>query len=288
MAWYEAHQTMARHPKTLKLARLLKQDRRYAVGLLHDLFSWALDVAGKYGDLPGLEAEDIAVALDMPGKKGLAIVAALVDAGYLERDDRGTYGIHDWYDYAGKLMDRREADKQRQADNRRKRAEKFAENPRDVRVTSGGNPYATVPYSTVPYSTVPSTLEENNKLSANNTGSLRAPAREEQPQDNGFETLWDAYPRKTGDISRAATEYLIAMDNGVKLEDMLAALEWQKQQSAWTEQGGRFVPSLEKWLQNRGWTQKKPVEKADSKNTVKTEYLGGDFFDDWSFDDEPK
>lgn len=111
MAWYEAHQTMARHPKTLKLARLLKVDRRYAVGLLHDLFSWALDAAGKYGELPDMTAEDIAAALEITGKKGIQTIEALVDAGYLVRDDSGAYAIHDWYDYTGKLMERREADK---------------------------------------------------------------------------------------------------------------------------------------------------------------------------------
>ena len=62
--WFEAHETMARHPKTLKLARLLKVDRRYAVGLLHDLFSWGLTAAEKDGALRGMEAVDIASALD--------------------------------------------------------------------------------------------------------------------------------------------------------------------------------------------------------------------------------
>ena len=112
MAWYEAHQTMARHPKTLKLARLLKTDRRYAVGLLHDLFSWALDAAGKYGELPGMTAEDIAAALEIGGKKGVHTVEALLSSGYLELDG-DQYRIHDWYDYAGKLMDKREADREK-------------------------------------------------------------------------------------------------------------------------------------------------------------------------------
>lgn len=115
MAWYEAHQTMARHPKTLKLARMLKADRRYAVGLLHDLFSWALDAAGKYGELPGMTAEDIASALEIGGKKGVQTVEALLSSGYLERCGE-QYRIHDWYDYAGKLMDKREADRQRKAE----------------------------------------------------------------------------------------------------------------------------------------------------------------------------
>lgn len=119
MAWFEAHQSMAKHPKTLKLARLLKADRRYAVGLLHDLFSWALTAAGKDGRLQGMEAADIAAALDAASeKKGQAFVEALLESGYLEIRE-GVYYIHDWYDYAGKLMDKREADRRRKAESRR-------------------------------------------------------------------------------------------------------------------------------------------------------------------------
>lgn len=115
MAWFEAHETMARHPKTLKLARLLGTERRYAVGLLHDLFSWGLTAAAKDGMLRGMEGDDIASALDAPpGKKARALMQALVDSGYLDLRD-GVYYIHDWYDYAGKLMDKREADRKRKA-----------------------------------------------------------------------------------------------------------------------------------------------------------------------------
>ena len=116
--WFEAHETMSRHPKTLKLARLLKVDRRYAVGLLHDLFSWGLTAAEKDGALRGMEAVDIASALDATGKKGQAVVDCLVEAGYLDMRD-GTYFIHDWYDYAGKLMEKREADRKRKAESSR-------------------------------------------------------------------------------------------------------------------------------------------------------------------------
>lgn len=121
MAWFEAHDTMARHPKTLKLSRLLKMDRRCAVGLLHDLFSWGLYAAGKDGQLYGLTGEDIAQALDYPAKKAETVVGALVEAGYLDRCGDG-YAIHDWYDYAGKLYDSREKNRvknQRYRDRKR-------------------------------------------------------------------------------------------------------------------------------------------------------------------------
>lgn len=120
--WFEAHDTMARHPKTLKLARLLGVDRRYAVGLLHDLFSWGLYSAGRHGELIGLTAADIAQAMDFPQKKAVSLADALVESGYLDRmDDKESpwvYAIHDWYDYAGKLFEKREKDRGRMRDAR--------------------------------------------------------------------------------------------------------------------------------------------------------------------------
>ncbi len=113
MPWFEAHDTMARHPKTLKLARLLGVDRRYAVGLLHDLFSWGLYAADKDGSLPGLTPSDIAQAMDWPIKKTDVLVDAMLEAGYLEKNGDGGYIIHDWYDYSGKLFERREKDREK-------------------------------------------------------------------------------------------------------------------------------------------------------------------------------
>lgn len=124
MAWFEAHDTLARHPKTLRLARLLGVRRREAVGLLHDLFSWGLTSALKYGELPGLTAEDIAEALDYPRKGAGKIVGALIESGYLDQDG-GTYRLHDWYDYAGKLYDSREKNREK---NQRYRDKQKAQN----------------------------------------------------------------------------------------------------------------------------------------------------------------
>lgn len=122
MPWFEAHDTMSRHPKTLKLARLMGQDRRWAVGLLHDLFSWGLYAAGKDGALVGLADADIAQAMDYPARKAGVLVGALVEAGYLEEGPDG-YAIHDWYDYAGKLYDSREKNREKNQRYRdRKRA----------------------------------------------------------------------------------------------------------------------------------------------------------------------
>ena len=123
MPWFEAHDTMARHPKTLKLARLLGVDRRYAVGLLHDLFSWGLYAADKEGLLEGIVAADIAKMLDFTGKRAGIVVPALLEAGFLDGQE-GEYQLHDWYDYAGKLYDSREKNREK---NQRYRDRKKAE-----------------------------------------------------------------------------------------------------------------------------------------------------------------
>ena len=114
--WFEAHDSLPHHPKTLKLARLMDFNNLEAVGLLWMLFDWGLVAARKDGNLPGMEPQDIAMALGFPPKKADKLVEALVGAGYLDHTEDG-YAIHDWYDYAGKLMDKRESDRKRKAES---------------------------------------------------------------------------------------------------------------------------------------------------------------------------
>ena len=113
MNWYKAYDSMSRHPKTLKLARLLNIRRREAVGLLHDLFSWGIYAADKYGRLRGVDAKDIGMALEFKGGTPTA-AKALVEAGFLEIDGED-YVIHEWYEYNGALNESLE---KRQEQNR--------------------------------------------------------------------------------------------------------------------------------------------------------------------------
>lgn len=133
MAWFEAHDTLGRHPKTLRLARLLKEHRRYAVGLLHDLFAWGLSAADKNGLLRGITREDLAMALDCPPKQVDTLIGALLEAGFLEEWPEG-YAIHDWYDYAGKLNDAREKNrvKNQEYRDRKRRIEEYGKNIHSV------------------------------------------------------------------------------------------------------------------------------------------------------------
>lgn len=74
---------------------------------------------------------------------------------------------------------------------------------------------------------------------------------ESEKTDDGFEAFWNAYPKKSGDIRQAYFEYEGAVQNGTKPEEILEAV---KAQAAAKEQ--RYFPSAEKWLRNKGWTEK--------------------------------
>jgi len=113
--WFPAYETMARHPKVLRLAGLMGIKRREAIGLLVDLFTWALRAADRDGAFRGLCAEDIAVALDYSRKSKLT--ASLVEAGWLEEEDDGTYRIHDWEDYTGRLYDAKDREDKKKKQN---------------------------------------------------------------------------------------------------------------------------------------------------------------------------
>lgn len=109
VAWIEAHQSLLNHRKTNRAIALLKCDRHKFIGHMFQLWWWCLDNApdGKFGDLlPG----EIAVAAGWPIKTGDAFVKALIASGFFDEDgDDDGLRLHDWSDYTGRLMAKREA-----------------------------------------------------------------------------------------------------------------------------------------------------------------------------------
>jgi hypothetical protein len=81
------------HPKTKKLIRRLGDGAGWR---LVCLFLWAAANRSD-GDLSGLTAEDIELAVDWPGDAG-QFVSGLVSVGFLDGDE-GSYQIHDWSEH---------------------------------------------------------------------------------------------------------------------------------------------------------------------------------------------
>ena len=144
MAWIESHQSLGKHKKLLRLAGLLKVKRVQLVGHLHYLWWWGMDNADIDGRLGDVTAFEIAEAAEWEGDPE-EFVEALVSVGFVEIID-GQYTLHDWYDYAGKLNERREKERERsrlrRATDRRTTAQRP---PDDQQTTVGTKPNLTQP-----------------------------------------------------------------------------------------------------------------------------------------------
>ena len=111
--------------------------------------------------------------------------------------------------------------------------------------------------------------EKENKKEIEN--KCYSGAQKNAAKEDGFDTFWKAYPKKTGDIREAYTEYMNAISSGATLEQMLNCLKWQVPE--WTKDGTRYIPSPEKWLRNKGWLATrtaKPNEKTEEEKAKQT------------------
>ena len=252
MAWIESHQEVGRHPKTKKLARLLGVSLPAAVGHLHYLWWWALDFA-QDGTLGKYDAADIADAMQWDGDAD-QLIDALLSAGYIDDTGSGLV-IHDWAEYAGKLLERRAKDRAR-----KRAAAEAADTPQEFRGNSDGNdeetegsrsascvtvPNRTVPNQTIP--TIPNSTEQNQRSDAPQT-----------LQETRFAEFWASYPKKIGKAS-CLKVWKKLKPTAELHERIMIALENQKRSDQWQREGGRFIPNPLTWL-NQGRWDDEPVE----------------------------
>ena len=163
MAWIESWQELGQHPKTRKAARLLGVPKVQVIGHLHCLWWWALSYQ-EDGDLTGRDPQDIADAAEWEGEPE-RFIQALVECkvkvggcGFLENDN-GRLILHNWMKYAGRLIQKRKA-------NRDRANKVYAQSTRSLRAEDKSLPVDNAqstrpPYPTVPYPTVPNRTEQN-------------------------------------------------------------------------------------------------------------------------------
>ena len=209
MAWIESHQSLKDHPKTKRAARKLGIGVPALIGHLHCLWWWALEYAPD-GNLAGFDAEDIAEAALWDGEPA-RFVTALMECGpgdhvgFLDTDEDGNLLVHDWQDYAGKLIERR------RSDAARKRGERVSEGaPLDVQRTSDGPPQDGAQTAYVPYRTQPTNTTVPNRTVQNPT------------MQEGFDDFWRAYPRKAGK-PKTRDLWEQRRQEGVSVEEMVSA-----------------------------------------------------------------
>lgn len=197
MAWIESHQTLLKHPKVFRFARILGISKAEAIGRLHMLWWWSLDYA-QDGDLSRYYPDEIAEASDWSEDPEL-LVTALIQSGFCDDDP---LRLHDWNDYAGKLIERREKNAERQRESRKNLGVNSTSRTQahDVRVSH----IATVPNSTVPNSTKTKKNMRNSFEGAQSKTGIDAeglqvpdvPAEKSSEYPSEFLCFWEAYPRR--------------------------------------------------------------------------------------------
>lgn len=110
--WIELHQSVWTHRKTIELAGLLDIEADRAVAHCARLWTWALDNAPE-GVLSTCTARVIAVAAQWQNDPD-TFVQAMMSAGFIDAD----MTLHNWFKYAGKLIERRRANANRMRERR--------------------------------------------------------------------------------------------------------------------------------------------------------------------------
>jgi len=115
MTWIRVDCAVTRHPKLVKFARSIGVSRHEGLGILVDLWTWAVDYTDN-GDLSKYTSDDLAAALNIQSEAALIthdLLDALEASGFIDIDD-GKLTLHDWDLHQGQLMAQREANKERQ------------------------------------------------------------------------------------------------------------------------------------------------------------------------------
>ena len=212
MAWIEVHQSLSNHRKTLALADLLDIPPVHAMGHLVALWLWSIDNAPN-GRLDKVKARTIALAAQWTGDP-TSFLDALTEAGFIEADGDG-FVIHDWMDYAGRLVERRAENAKRMRDARAKnRPHVIEERAMNVQDTCDARAGATVPNRTIPdHESITHVIDDATPPKRDETSSNAAHAappsggkqssrstkkKDDAPSHPGFQGMWGKYVNRLG------------------------------------------------------------------------------------------
>ena len=278
MAWIQVHQTLKDHRKLFDAADELEVSPPHMMGLLVSFWLWALDNAPS-GNLEGITPRMIARAAQWEGPAE-KLTAALIRAGWLDENDGGELEIHDWYEYAGKLIDQRQAEKERSQRRRAAAAAASCGNDDDQQTTAGrpkgsrGKAAGRVDQSredqTREETTPPAPSDEGNGEAKKSLVEVR------------FDEFWSSYPKKVG--KQAALKAWKRINPNAELHDkIMRAVDSQKRWEQWRRDNGRYIPNPTTWLNQGRWDDEQEGVNNDAINHGDIEQPGaGDATRDWT------
>lgn len=258
MAWLEIHQSIRDHRKFLAVADTLDMAPAHVTGHIILFWLWALDNAPS-GEITQISVRNIARAAQWEGDPEV-FLSALIEGGLVDKTDEGLF-IHDWADYAGKLIDQRIADRERKRRSRAAAKKKNAEPsncPEDVQRTSGGQDedVQKMSVATVQYTTVQNTTLHNKRESGEGAPScdndISLDSNCNQLLSDDFNRFWEVYPRKVGE-RQAFNEWKKINPDPDLANAIIASVERWKQSEQWTDDGGQFIPYPASFLAKERW-----------------------------------
>ncbi|WP_287827100.1 hypothetical protein [Oscillibacter sp.] len=278
MAWLQVHQTLKDHRKLFDAADELEIQPVHMMGLLISFWMWALDNAPT-GDLDGITPRMIARAAqwDGPAEK---LSTALIRAGWLDEDgDSGKLMIHDWYEYTGKLIDQRQAEKERSQRRRAAAAASANGNTDDQQTTAGQPPDGRKKArGRVDQSRPDQTREGKDPPPPSAEGETAGKSAIEVR----FAEFWSAYPKKV------AKQYALKAWKRLKpdadLHDkIMRAVEAQKRSEQWRRDNGRYIPNPTTWLNGGQWDNETEEVRSDAEDRRDTQqHDAGGTGKDWT------
>lgn len=248
MAWIQVHQTLKDHRKLFDAADELEITPPHMMGLLVSFWLWALDNAPK-GDLTGITPRMISRASQWDGDpKKLA--NTLIRAGWIDEKEDGTLEIHDWYEYAGKLIDQRQAEKERSARRRAAAALSSGYTKDDQTPTDGQPPDATI--TTGGKSRVDQSRVKKGRVTPSTPSAEGDGAGKKSLIEVRFDEFWNTYPKKVG--KQYALKAWKKLKPTAELhESIMQAVNVQKHSEQWRRDNGRYIPNPATWLNGGYW-----------------------------------
>ena len=258
MAWLQVHQTLKDHRKLFDAADELEITPPHMMGLLVSFWLWALDNAPK-GDLAGITPRMIARAAQWDGEPE-KLAETLIRAGWIDENEDGALEIHDWYEYAGKLIDQRQAEKERSA-RRRAAAASSSDDTQDDQTPTAGQPPDATP-TTGGKSRVDQSREKKGRVTPPTPSDEGDGAGKKSPVEVRFDEFWNAYPKKVG--KQYALKAWRKIEPTAELhEAIMQAVNAQKHSEQWRRDNGRFIPNPATWLNGGYWENGEEVSTGE-------------------------
>ena len=261
MAWIQIHQQLKDHRKLFDAADELEISPPHMMGLLISFWLWALDNAPT-GKLNGITHRMIARAAQYDGDAE-KLAAALIRAGWLDENEDGDLEIHDWYEYAGKLIDQRKAEKER-SQRRRDAAAAAAGEGTDDQQTASGQPKSSRKRAAgrVDQSRPDNSRDDTAPPSPSGEG---ADGGKKDAIEVRFAEFWSAYPKKVAKQNALKAWKRLRPDAELH-EKIMRAVNAQKRSEQWRRDNGRFIPNPATWLNGGQWDDELEEVRTDAEN----------------------